>query len=350
MRTPVLEIDRLDLGYATRAGTAAALRDVSLSVAAGESVGIVGESGCGKSTLLKAVMGVMPPNATIETGAIRFMGTDLVTAGPEVWRRARWSGIAMIAQSALNALNPVKRVSAQIAEAIRAHEDWPRDKLRARIVELFEMVGVDPARIDDFPHQFSGGMRQRVLIAMALALRPPVLLADEPTTALDVIVQNQIFRRLDALRKELGFAMLLVTHNLGLVIENCERIVVMYGGMIVEAGPTAQVIGASGHPYTLGLYNALPRLGAGVEPISIPGRPPDLVAPPPGCRFAGRCPFAQPRCTTAPPLNRLGADHVARCHRSDEMAVLRPDARLAETWERGAPVPDTIDTGSIEGI
>jgi peptide/nickel transport system ATP-binding protein len=334
MRPPVLEIDRLDLGYATRAGTAAALRDVSLSVAPGESVGIVGESGCGKSTLLKAVMGVMPPNAAIESGAIRFRGTDLVAAGPEQWRRTRWSGIAMIAQSALNALNPVKRVSAQIAEAIRAHEDWPRDRIRARTRELFEMVGVDPARIDDYPHQFSGGMRQRVLIAMALALRPPVLLADEPTTALDVIVQDQIFRGLKQLQNELGFAMLLVTHDLGLVIENCERIVVMYGGMIVEAGPTAQVIAAPAHPYTLGLYNALPRLSAAVEPISIPGRPPDLVRPPPGCRFAPRCPFALPRCHTDPAMRHVGPGHLARCHRSDEMDALRPLAMRPETWER----------------
>ncbi|WP_209424993.1 ABC transporter ATP-binding protein [Pararhodobacter sp. SW119] len=334
MSAPILEIDGLDLGYATRTGTAAALRDVSLSVAPGESVGIVGESGCGKSTLLKAVMGVMPPNAAIERGAIRFRGTDLVAAGPDAWRRVRWSGIAMIAQSALNALNPVKRVSAQISEAIRAHADWPRDKIRARIQELFQMVGVDPARIDDFPHQFSGGMRQRVLIAMALALRPPVLLADEPTTALDVIVQDQIFRSLRQLQTELGFAKLLVTHDLGLVIENCERIVVMYGGMIVEAGPTAQVIAAPAHPYTLGLYNALPRLGAAVEPISIPGRPPDLIAPPPGCRFAPRCPFAQDRCRTDPPMRVLGPGHHARCHRSDEMDALRPAALRPETWER----------------
>ncbi len=348
MRTPILEIDGLDLGYATRGGTAAALRGVSLSVGAGESVGIVGESGCGKSTLLKAVMGVMPPNAAIERGAIRFRGTDLLRADPSVWRRARWSGIAMIAQSALNALNPVKRVSAQIAEAILAHENWPRDRVRTRTRELFEMVGVDPTRIDDFPHQFSGGMRQRVLIAMALALRPPVLLADEPTTALDVIVQDQIFRRLGQLQDEFGFAMLLVTHDLGLVIENCERIVVMYGGMIVEAGPTAQVIAAPAHPYTLGLYNALPRLDAEVEPISIPGRPPDLVRPPPGCRFAPRCPFAQARCRTDPPMRDIGPGHQARCHRSDEMDALRPAAMRPETWERDAANLESTDPESIE--
>jgi len=350
MSPPLLEIDGLNLGYATRTGTAAALRDVTLVVDAGESIGIVGESGCGKSTLLKAVMGVMPPNAAIEKGAIRFQGIDLVTANPAVWRRARWSGIAMIAQSALNALNPVMRVSAQISEAILAHENWPRDKVRARIRALFEMVGVDPGRIDDFPHQFSGGMRQRVLIAMALALRPPVLLADEPTTALDVIVQDQIFRRLNQLQEELGFAMLLVTHDLGLVIENCERIVVMYGGMIVEAGPTAQVIAAPAHPYTLGLYNALPRLGAAVEPISIPGRPPDLERPPSGCRFAARCPFAQPRCSTDPPMQNIAPGHWARCHRSDEMEALRPAALDPDTWESAADTATTTDPDIIERI
>ena len=350
MKSPILEIDGLDLDYATDAGTgtgmAAALREISLAVAPGESMGIVGESGCGKSTLLKAITGVMPPNALIRRGAIRFQGQDLVQAGPATWRRARWSGIAMVAQSALNALNPVKRVSAQIAEAILAHEDWPREKIRSRIRELFEMVGVDPARIDDFPHQFSGGMRQRVLIAMALALRPPVLLADEPTTALDVIVQDQIFRRIKALQGELGFAMLLVTHDLGLVIENCERITVMYGGMIVETGPTAQVINAPAHPYTLGLYNALPRLGTAHEPISIPGRPPDLLHPPPGCRFAPRCPFAEARCRSDPSLRRIGLDHQARCHRSDEMPALRSAALLPETWESGPgePSPEPIET------
>ena len=334
----ILHLDGLDLRYATDAGPAAALTDIRLRVAGGEAIGIVGESGCGKSTLLKAIMGVMPRNAAITGGAIRFDGTDLVTAGAEAWRRARWKGIAMIAQSALNALNPVKRVGAQIAEAITAHETWPKAEVEARVAELLALVGVDPGRARDYPHQFSGGMRQRVLIAMALALRPPVLLADEPTTALDVIVQDQIFRRIRTLRGELGFAMLLVTHDLALVVENCDRVVVMYGGLVVEEGTVADIMAAPSHPYTLGLYNALARPGQRHQPISIPGRPPDLVDPPAGCRFAPRCPFALTRChTEAPAMQAVSDGHAARCLRVAEMDTLRPAAALPETWEGPQP-------------
>jgi oligopeptide/dipeptide ABC transporter, ATP-binding protein, C-terminal domain len=330
----VLEIDALDLSYETKRGRAAALSGISLSVSAGETVGLVGESGCGKSTLLKAIMGVMAPNARIDAGAIRFKGADLVASGPEAWRRARWAGMAMVTQSALNALNPVQRVGDQIAEAILAHRRLDRAAVRARVAALFEMVGVPANRIDDYPHQFSGGMRQRVVIAMALALEPPLILADEPTTALDVIVQDQIFRRLNALRERLGFAMVLVTHDLALVIENCERMVVMYGGMLVESGPTAQVVEAARHPYTLGLRNALPRLGQTHEPIAIPGRPPDLVEPARACRFAPRCPFAIDRCRTEmPALAEIAPGHLARCHRAGEMGGLAPLAALPETWE-----------------
>ncbi|MBM6595084.1 ABC transporter ATP-binding protein [Microvirga pudoricolor] len=332
---PVLHIKGLDLSYATAHGRAAALTNISLSLAPGESLGLVGESGCGKSTLLKAIMGVMPSNAAIEGGQVIFKGADLVAGSKEAWRKARWAGISMIAQSALNALNPVRRISAQIAEAILTHKSMPKSELRARICHLFEIVGVDPERIDDYPHQFSGGMRQRVLIAMALALEPSVVLADEPTTALDVIVQDQIFNRLRALRDELDFAILLVTHDLAVVIENCDRIVVMYGGMIVETGPTREVVRAPSHPYTLGLRNALPRLGVDYEPIAIPGRPPDLVDPAPGCRFAARCPFALPVCrVVTPDLLPSTPDRAARCHRAGEMETLASLAGKVETWNR----------------
>lgn len=332
----LLEVSRLELHYQTDRGPALALSDVNLRVEKGEAIGIVGESGCGKSTLLKALMGVMARNATIAAGEIRLEGRDLVTADPEVWRQARWKSIAMIAQSALNALNPVKRIEAQIAEAITTHENWRPAAIAARVRELLALVGVDPGRARAYPHQLSGGMRQRVLIAMALALRPPVLLADEPTTALDVIVQDQIFRRLHELRDEMGFAMLLVTHDLALVIENCDRIAVMYGGMVVEEGPISAVIANPSHPYTLGLYNALARPGQQAQPISIPGRPPDLVDPPPGCRFAPRCPFAIARChQETPPMIEVGPGHRARCLRIADMTELREAAACPETWEKG---------------
>ena len=199
------------------------------------------------------------------------------------------------------------------------------------------MVGVDPRRASDYPHQFSGGMRQRAIIAMALALEPKLVLADEPTTALDVIVQDQIFRHLRSLQDRLGFSLVLVTHDLALVIENCARVVVMYAGMVVETGPTRAVVRDPGHPYTLGLKNALPRLGAREEPIAIPGTPPDLTAPPPGCRFAPRCPFALGICATQPPpLVEIAAGRSSRCHRAHEIPALAPAAALRETWERGA--------------
>jgi len=333
-RDVILEVEALDLSYVTDRGKADALAGISLALAPGESVGLVGESGCGKSTLLKAIMGVMPANARIEKGEVRFKGTNLVAAGKEAWRRTRWVGMSMITQSALNALDPVQRIGAQIAEAILAHRPMKKAEVRKRIGELFDLVGVGRDRIDDYPHQFSGGMRQRALIAMALALEPPVVLADEPTTALDVIVQDQIFRRLRELREELGFALLLVTHDLAVVIENCDRIVVMYGGMVVESGPTRAVVRAPLHPYTLGLRNALPRIGQDHEPIAIPGRPPDLVAPPPGCRFAPRCPFALQRCRDeTPALVATSGDRAVRCHRAAEMYELEPLARQAETWQ-----------------
>lgn len=338
---PALDISGLSLVYETDKGPAEALSDISLSVPSGGSLALVGESGCGKSTLLKAITGVMARNARIEQGRISFMGQDLTKGTDEAWRRVRWAGIAMVTQSALNALNPVKRVGQQIAEAIMAHQDMSRAALRTRLRELFDLVGVDPARLDDYPHQFSGGMRQRAIIAMALALDPPVLLADEPTTALDVIVQDQIFRKLGELRRELGFALVLVTHDLAVAIENCDELAVMYGGEIVEQGPTRDVVLNPRHPYTLGLYNALPRLGERREPIAIPGRPPDLINLPHGCRFAPRCPFAVARCRSeTPALQQQGNGHLARCHRSGEIETLAPLAREADTWQQVMTAPD----------
>jgi peptide/nickel transport system ATP-binding protein len=240
----------------------------------------------------------------------------------------------MVTQSALNALNPVLRVGDQIAEAILAHRQVSRAEAWGRTQDLLAMVGVAPERARDYPHQFSGGMRQRAIIAMALALDPPLVLADEPTTALDVVVQDQIFRSLRELQARLGFSLLLVTHDLALVIENCERVAVMYAGEIVEAGPTRDVIRRPAHPYTLGLKNALPRLGSREEPIAIPGGPPDLVDPPAGCRFAARCPFVVPRCRTEPPpLTSIDAGRQARCHRAAEIDALAPLAALPQTWD-----------------
>ncbi len=332
---PLLAISQLSVQYRTSRGVARALDAVSLDLARGSNLGLVGESGCGKSTFLKAVMGVLPDNANVVSGAIRLDGDDLISAGAEHRRRRRWADMSMITQSALNALDPVHRVGDQIVEAIRAHEACGYREAFERVKHMFELVGVDPARIRDYPHQFSGGMRQRAVIAMALILAPRVVLADEPTTSLDVIVQDQIFRRLRKLQSDFEFSMLLVTHDLALVIENCDRMAVMYGGVIVEEGPTADVVNTPFHPYTLGLKNSLPHLDRSNEPIAIPGTPPDLVHPPRGCRFAARCPFAVDVCRTdRPELSRVGPDHRTACHRRETIPELRSDAARSETWAR----------------
>jgi peptide/nickel transport system ATP-binding protein len=331
---PLLAVTDLSTEYRTARGPAMALTDVSISVGIGDNLGLIGESGCGKSTLLKAIMGVLPANARVMQGSIAFQGTDLLSAGREQVRKTRWAGISMITQSALNALDPVIRVGDQIVEAIQAHLPVDRKTALDRAGKLLEMVGVDPRRVGDYPHQFSGGMRQRAIIAMALALEPPLVLADEPTTALDVIVQDQIFQRLRRIQSELGFSLVLVTHDLGLVIENCERVAVMYAGMVIETGPTREIVRNPGHPYTLGLKNALPKLGRKEEPITIPGVPPDLTRPPPGCRFAPRCPFSLDICRAeAPPMVSMGGGRYSRCHRVHEMPELSVLAARRETWE-----------------
>jgi peptide/nickel transport system ATP-binding protein len=334
-QAPLLFIDRLSAIYETPRGPAQALSDISLTVTQGENVGLIGESGCGKSTLLKAIISVMPGNARITSGTIAFDGEDLRKASRERLQELRWTGIAMVTQSALNALNPVLRVGDQITEAIRAHRAEGFGDPHRRAEALLQMVGVDPRRVRDYPHQFSGGMRQRAIIAMALALEPPLLLADEPTTALDVIVQDQIFQQLRGLQQKLGFSLVLVTHDLALVIENCASVIVMYGGMIVETGPTRDVVRHPKHPYTLGLKNALPHIGREEHLITIPGSPPDLVDPPPGCRFAARCPFALDVChRVIPPLAIVSSNRQSRCHRAAEMDGLAALAAKPETWEK----------------
>lgn len=337
MGDPRLSVTDLSVRYRTDRGPAAALQGVNLVLEAGENLGLVGESGCGKSTFLKSVMGVLPSNAEIQSGAVRLEGEDMITATPERRRQRRWKDMSMITQSALNALDPVHRVGDQIIDAIKAHENVSRREATARAKELFELVGVDPKRFREFPHQFSGGMRQRAIIAMALVLNPSVVLADEPTTSLDVIVQDQIFRRIRDLQTQFGFSILLVTHDLALVIENCDRMAVMYGGVIVEEGPTAHVVNTPFHPYTLGLKNSLPDLNSEAEPIAIPGAPPDLVDPPKGCRFAPRCPFSRDQCHQEfPAMQEVAVGHRAACHRIEDIEDIRAEAASPKVWSAGS--------------
>ena len=333
----VLDIRDLCVRFRTKRGIADALDHVSLSIPKSASVGLVGESGCGKSTLMKAAIDVLAENAEVTAGSVYYHDLDLLAAPAETVRQKRWAGISMITQSALNALNPVKKVGDQIVEAIRAHRNMPRKDAWARAEEMLQLVGVDPKRAREYPHQFSGGMRQRAIIAMSLVLSPDLVLADEPTTSLDVIVQDQIFRKIRSLQEELGFSLLLVTHDLGVVIENCDRIAVMYAGQVVEEGPVDQVVNTPFHPYTLGLKNSLPRIDAVSEPIAIPGGPPDPIEMPKGCRFAPRCPFAQDACRqTKPELVSVGAGHRAACIRQAEIPGLRAEAAKVETWAKVA--------------
>ena len=330
----LLSVRDFAVHYATRAGAVRAVDGVDLDVPAGGIVGLVGESGCGKSTLGRAIMGVLPDTARIAGGSVFFEGRDLVKL-PEGERRAlRWRRMAFIPQTAMNALDPVQRLRAQLLEVLRERGGMGRAAALDRAAELFRMVGIDPARLRDYPHQFSGGMRQRASIALALALEPPLVIADEPVTALDVIVQRQVLDVLRGLQARLGLAMILVTHDMAVVAYACDRVAVMYAGRIVESGPAADVLQRPLHPYTMGLTHAFPDVhGGGAELVPIDGVPPALIDPPPGCRFAPRCPFAVVKChVESPPLAQYGADHAAACWRAAEAPALRVAAALPATW------------------
>jgi len=334
----ILALEDLNVEYDSPAGAVRAVDRGTFSVPYGNVVGLVGESGCGKTTLARAVTGVMAPNARITHGHIRFEGRDLVTASPSERRQVLWREIAFIPQSAMNALDPVYRVSSQLREVLVERGGYKSADVGPRIDQLFRMVGLDPRRRRDFPHQFSGGMRQRVGIALALALQPKLLIADEPVTALDVIVQRQVLDTLVDLQKRLQLSLLLVTHDISVVASVCDRIVVMYAGQVVEAGSVAAVLERPFHPYTMGLTNAFPDLTRATDQlVPIPGSPPDLREDQVGCRFAARCPFALTRCRTHdPPLETVGDDHQASCWRARDAEALRLESREAQTWSRSS--------------
>jgi oligopeptide/dipeptide ABC transporter ATP-binding protein len=334
--TAVLEIDRLRISYRAKPREAVAVDDVSFRIEEGEYLGLVGESGCGKSTIAKAILGILPQGARILGGSILYQARDLAGLTPREMRALRWRDIALIPQSAMNGFDPVYTIERQLDEAIAAHDRMPAGARANRIAKLFDMVGLARARAKDYPHQFSGGMRQRAMIAMAMALEPKLIIADEPTTGLDVIVQDQIMERIRAIGETSGSAMLLITHDMALVSETCDRIAVMYAGRIMENGGE-DVFRTPFHPYTLGLMNAFPDLADRErELIAIPGTPPSLSDPPSGCRFRTRCPFATALCTEEPPLIEVGPGHVAACHYVDQAARFRESARDPATWRAAA--------------
>ncbi|WP_179475566.1 ABC transporter ATP-binding protein [Mycolicibacterium vinylchloridicum] len=317
--SPILTVADLRVSFATEDGVVHAVDGVSFEVDAGEVVAVVGESGSGKSVTAQTLIGLTrAPNATI-SGSVTFDGRELTSLSDRELRGVRGEHIAMIFQDPMTSLNPVYRVGDQIAEMVRAHREVPKSEARARAVELLRSVGIPnpERRVRDYPHEFSGGMRQRVMIAMALALEPEVLIADEPTTALDVTIQAQILRLLDTLNRDRNLSVVLITHDLGVVAELADRVVVMYAGQIVEDAPLEELFYNPQHPYTWGLLGSIARLDeARPERLrQIVGSPPSLLNPPTGCRFAARCKFAFEKCTQPPTLEaRVGNHgHLDRC-------------------------------------
>ncbi|MEU9080929.1 ABC transporter ATP-binding protein [Streptomyces sp. NPDC048357] len=314
----LLEVRDLHVEFKTRDGVAKAVNGVDYSVDEGETLAVLGESGSGKSVTAQAVMGIldMPPGR-IAGGEILFKGKDLLKMKEEERRRIRGADMAMIFQDALSSLNPVLSVGKQLGEMYEVHRGMSRKDAKAKAVELMERVRIPAAkqRVGDFPHQFSGGMRQRIMIAMALALEPSLIIADEPTTALDVTVQAQVMDLLAELQRELNMGLILITHDLGVVADVADKIAVMYAGRIVEAAPVHEIYKAPAHPYTRGLLDSIPRLDQkGQELYAIKGLPPNLLAIPPGCAFNPRCPMAQAVCRAeVPPLARVAEERTSAC-------------------------------------
>jgi peptide/nickel transport system ATP-binding protein len=330
-----LQVEHLRVQYRVANNYLTAVDDVSFEVRPGQTIGLVGESGCGKSTVGKAILRLLPDDARVE-GAVLLDGEDVLRMSGKELRSVRWTKLALVTQSAMNSLDPVYRVGDQIAESITAHESVTAQQAWRRADELFELVGIPTERLRDYPHQFSGGMRQRAVIAMALSLNAGLLVADEPTTALDSIMQDQVLARIRRLQDELHRSMILITHDIGVVAETCQSVAVMYAGSLIEIGPTAKVLAQPFHPYTMGLRNAFPRLDEERrELISIPGTLPSLIDPPKACRFEARCPFRTEYCgRVAPPLIEVGHGHLSACHYPEHAAEFRARAEERRTWNQ----------------
>lgn len=314
----LLDIEDLKTYFTTSRGMVKAVDGISLKLDEGDSLGLAGESGCGKTTTALSIMRLLPSNGQVISGSILFRGVDLLGVEEEKFRRSyRWKQMSIIFQGAMNALNPVFRVGDQIAQAIRTHEDIAKDDAWGKVEELFSLVGINPKRAMDYPHEFSGGMKQRAMIALALACNPAFVIADEPVTALDVIVQAQILELMRGLREKLGLSMIMITHDLSVIADTCNKAAIMYAGRIVEQADILTMFKHPEHPYSQGLLANYPSIkGEKKEFAPISGRPPNLISPPPGCRFHPRCPYAEEICTRErPELLEATRRHYVACHR-----------------------------------
>ena len=313
--SPLLEVSGLTLSYQVKQGEVRAVDDVSFGLDRGQSLGLVGESGCGKSSIATCLMRLLPDNARVVNGEVLLEGRDLLQLSDEEIQGFRWKRIAMVFQAAMNVLNPVYKVGSQIEEAIEAHGMAASpEEAKAKVAELFRKVGLAPELMESYPHEFSGGMRQRAVIAMALSCDPDVIIADEPTTALDVIVQDRILREMKAIQQETEMAVLYISHDIAAIAEVSDFVAVMYAGRLVEKGPTVDVLNSPVHPYTAGLMSAFPSVSGERRSLSaLAGEPPNLISPPPGCPFHPRCPAATEICLSQSPPVVSRQEHWAAC-------------------------------------
>ncbi len=318
---PLLSVQHLEVEYRTRRGPVRAVDDVTFDVWPGEVFGLAGESGCGKSTTAHAIIRIHKPPAYITSGKVMFMGKNVLDLNEMALRHFRWEHVSIVFQSAMNALNPVLSIGNQIIDVIQAHTKQSKDEARERALDLLRIVGIDTKRIGSYPHQLSGGMRQRAVIAIALALKPEMIIMDEPTTALDVVVQKQILQEIRELKEQFGFSILFITHDLSLLVEFSDRIGIMYAGELVETAPAQDIFNRPRHPYTYKLMNSFPTIhGARQELFGIPGSPPNLITPPSGCRFHPRCDVALdgPCQNIRPLLKEIEPRHAVACHLVDQ--------------------------------
>lgn len=312
---PLLDIRDLRVEYLTPHGRVAAVDGVSLTVKPGEVVGLAGESGSGKSTIAHAILRILRPPALITGGEVLFSGRDTLKMDDDELEDFRWSSVSIVFQSAMNALNPVMRIRDQLVDVMQ-HHGIPTEQANRKAEKLFNLIGIEQKRLNSYPHELSGGMRQRAVIAIALALTPDLIIMDEPTTALDVVVQKDILLQIARLREALGLSILFITHDLSLLVEISNRILIMYAGELVESSPARMLFNQPLHPYTVGLMNSFPLISGEKQRLTgIPGSPPDLAAPPTGCRFHPRCPRAMPICSQSAPVTKMVAtDHSVACH------------------------------------